>query len=95
MLGRRCSKNISCFKELSDEFENVIIYLGDFPLFQENFAIMGQFVSGCVLENIVYQSGLSASGSLKGVLRGRRYNRLGLYPRFTQNYRFGSATPEY
>ena len=40
---------------LPDEFENVIIYLGDFYLFQENFGIMGQFTSGSRFEDKVYQ----------------------------------------
>ena len=56
----------------TDEFENVIIHLGDF---QENFGIMGQFVSGSGFEDIVHQAGLCASGSLKGALRGKHYNR--------------------
>ena len=36
---------------------------------------MGQFVSGSGFEDIVHQAGLCSSGSLKGVLRGRHYNR--------------------
>ena len=38
-----------------DEFENVIIYLGDFHLFQENVGIMEQFVSGSGFEDEVYR----------------------------------------
>ena len=43
-----------------DEFENDIIHLGDLHLFQENFGIMGQFVSGSGFEDIVHQASLCA-----------------------------------
>lgn len=58
-----------------EEYKNVIIHIGDFHLMQENFGIMGQLISNSGFEDIVFQAGLCASGSLNGVLRGKHYNR--------------------
>ena len=56
-------------------FDNVIIHLGDFHFMKEIFSVLGMLVKGSGFEDIVFQSNLSSSGSLNGVLSGSHYNR--------------------
>ena len=56
-------------------FSNVIIHLGDFHLMKEIFQILGMLIEGSGFEEIVFQSGLSTSGSLNSILSGSHYNR--------------------
>lgn len=58
-----------------NEFKNVIIHLGDMHAFMENFAVVGKFVDGSGFEEIVFQSGQAQSGTIRGVLSGKHYNR--------------------
>ena len=43
------------------QFINVIIHLGGFHLFQENFEIVGKLISGSGFEDVVFQAKLCAS----------------------------------
>ena len=56
-------------------FDNIIIHLGDFHFMKEIFSVLGMLVKGSGFEDIVFQSNLSSSGSLNGVLNGSCYNR--------------------
>ena len=58
-----------------DEFNNVLIHLGDFHAMMEFFSTIGKFVAGSGFEEVVYQAGLCTSGGIKGVLSGKHYNR--------------------
>lgn len=50
--------------------------MGDLHWFQKNFGIISQLIAGSGFEDIhvVFQSGLCASGSLRGVMSGKHYN---------------------
>ena len=54
-----------------EEFEKVLTHLGDFNGMMEFFSIIGKIVQGRNYEEIVYQSGLCASGGIKSVLSGK------------------------
>ena len=54
---------------------NVIIHLGDFHFMKEVFAVPGMLIEGSGFENIAFQSGISTTGSLNGVIAGTHYNR--------------------
>ena len=41
-----------------DEFNNVLIHLGDFHAMMEFFSTTGKFVAGSGFEEVVYQAGL-------------------------------------
>ena len=56
-------------------FGNVIIHLGDFHFMKEIFLILGILTEGSGFEEIVFQSGLSTSGSLNSIISGSHYNR--------------------
>ena len=56
-------------------FDNVIVHLGDFHFMKEIFVVLGKLVKGSGFEDIVFQSNLSSSGSLNGVINGSHYNR--------------------
>ena len=56
-------------------FKNIVIHLGDFHYMKEVFCILGKVISGSGFEDVVFQSGLCSSGSLKGVVSGSHYNR--------------------
>lgn len=58
-----------------EEFHNVIIHLGDMHAIMEFFGTIGKFISGSGFEEVVYQAGLCTSGTIKGVLCGKHYNR--------------------
>ena len=69
---------INCFKLIwnySTVFDNVIVHLGDFHFMKEIFTVLGKLVKGSGFEEVVFQSNLSTSGSLNGVLSGSRHNR--------------------
>ena len=72
-----CGAAVNAFKlvwNYPDIFDNVVIQLGDFHLMKEIFSILGLLIKGSGFEEIVFQSGLSTSGSLNGVLAGSHYN---------------------
>ena len=56
-------------------FSNVIIHLGDFHFMKEAFAVLGMLIEGSGFEDIAFQSGISTTGSLNGVIAGTHYNR--------------------
>ena len=69
---------INCFKLIwnySTVFDNVIVHLGDFHFMKEIFTVLGKLVKGSGFEEVVFQSSLTTSGSLNGVLSGSHYNR--------------------
>ena len=51
-----------------DEFNNVIVHLGDFHAMMEFFGNIGKFVARSGFEDIVYQSNLSTSGGIARVI---------------------------
>ena len=57
------------------EFKDVIVHLGDFHAMQELFCIIVKIVSSSGFEDVLYQADLCTSGSIKGVLAGKHYNR--------------------
>ena len=57
------------------EFKRVLIHLVDFHGMLELFSIIGKVVQGSGFEYIVYQAGLCTSGSINGIIAGKRYNR--------------------
>ena len=56
-------------------FSNVIIHLGDIHFMKEAFAVLGMLIEGSGFEDIAFQSGISTTGSLNGVIAGKHYNR--------------------
>ena len=42
---------------------------------KETFAVLGMLIEGCGFEDIAFQSGISTTGSLNGVIAGTHYNR--------------------
>ena len=42
---------------------------------KESFSIIGMLIQGSGFEDIIFQSGMSSTGSLNGVLSGSHYNR--------------------
>ena len=58
-----------------ERFKNVVIHLGDFHFMKEVFGVLGKVISGSGFEDVIFQSGLCSSGSLKGVVSGSHYNR--------------------
>ena len=51
-------------------FSNVIIHTGDFHFMKEVFAALGMLIEGSGFEDIAFQSGISTTGSLNGVIAG-------------------------
>ena len=58
-----------------ERFKNVVIHLGDFHFMKEVFGVLGKVISGSGFEDVIFQSGLCSSGSLRGVVSGSHYNR--------------------
>ena len=56
-------------------FSTVIIHLGDFHFMKEAFTVLGMLTEGSGFEDIAFQSGISTTGSLNGVIAGTHYNR--------------------
>ena len=56
-------------------FSNIFIHVGDFHFMKESFSIIGMLIQGSGFEDIIFQSGMSSTGSLNGVLSGSHYNR--------------------
>ena len=57
-----------------DEFEDVIIHLGDFHAFMHFFSNCGKFVTNSGFGEIVYQARMCLVGGIKPVLSGKSYN---------------------
>ena len=49
--------------------------MGDFHAVMAFFGVIGCFVSGSGLKDILFQAGLCSSGSIAGLLSGKHYNR--------------------
>ena len=58
-----------------DEFNNVLIHLGDFHVMMEFFSTIRKFVAGSGFEEVVYRAGLYTSGGIKCVFSCKHYNR--------------------
>ena len=58
-----------------DQWNDIIIHLGDFHAFIAFFGSIEKFVTGSGLEEIVYEAGLCTSGSMNGLLSEKHYNR--------------------
>jgi hypothetical protein len=58
-----------------DTWSDIIVHLGDFHAMMAFFGVIGSFVSGSGFEEIVFQAGLCSSGSFKGIISGKHYNR--------------------
>eukprot|EP00794_Sanderia_malayensis_P010438 gene10438-biopygen7613 len=58
-----------------EQFDNVLIHLGDFHFMKENFAVIGKITSGSGIEDVIFQANVCSSSSLNGVLCGNHYNR--------------------
>ena len=58
-----------------DEFNNVLIHLGDFHAMMKFFSTIGKFVAGSGFEEVVYQAGFCTSVGIKGVFSGKHSNR--------------------
>ena len=56
-------------------FCNVIIHLGEFHIMKEAFAVLRMLIEGSGFEDIAFQSGISKTGSLNGVIAGTHYDR--------------------
>ena len=56
-------------------FSNVNSHLGDFHLMKKIFQILGMLIESLGFEEIVFQLGLSISGSLNSILYGSHYDR--------------------
>ena len=59
----------------ADEFKTVLIHLGDLHGFMEFFGMIGKLASGSGFEDTIYQADLCTTGSVKGILSGKHYNR--------------------
>ena len=57
-----------------DQWNDIIIHLGDFHAFIPFFGSIEKFVTGSGLE-IVYKAGLCTSESMNGLLSEKHYNR--------------------
>ena len=55
-------------------WSNIIIHLGDFHA-MTFFAVIGNFLNGSGFEEVIFQTDLCSSGSIKGVISGKQYNR--------------------
>ena len=58
----------------SDEFEDIIIHLGNFHAFMDFFSNGGKFVTNSGSEEIAYQVIMCSVGGIKLVLQGKSYN---------------------
>ena len=58
-----------------DTWSDIIVHLGDFHAMMAFFGVIGSFVSGSGFEEILFQAGLCSSGSIKGIISGKHYNR--------------------
>ena len=56
-------------------WSDIIVHLGDFHAMMAFFGIIGAFVAGSGFEGILFQAGLCSSGSIKGLMSGKHYNR--------------------
>ena len=59
----------------AEEFKKVLIHLGDLHGFMEFFGMVGKLVGSSGFEDTIYQADLCTTGSVKGVLSGKHYNR--------------------
>ena len=55
-------------------FTNIFIHLGDFHFMKESFSITGMLIQRSGFEDIIFQSCMSSTGLLNGVLSGSHYN---------------------
>lgn len=55
-------------------WSDTIIHLGDFHAIMAFFRIIGSFIKGSGFEEIIFQLGFCASGSIKSLISGKQYN---------------------
>ena len=51
------------------------MHLGDLHVFMEFFGMIGKLVSGSGFEDTIYQADLCTTGSVKGIISGKHYNK--------------------
>ena len=51
------------------------MHLGDFHAMMTFFGVIGAYVAGSGFKEILFQAGLCCSGSIKGLISVKRYNR--------------------
>ena len=56
-------------------WSDIVIHLGDFHAMMAYFGVMGLYVSGSGFEEVLFQADLCSSGSIRGVISGKHYNR--------------------
>ena len=61
-----------------ESFSNIIIHLGDFHATMEFFSLIGKIVEGSGFEEVIFQAGICASGSLRGIMTGKHYIQQGM-----------------
>ena len=56
-------------------WSDIVIQLGDFHAMMAYFGVIGLYVSGSGFEEVLFQADLCSSGSIRGVISGKHYNR--------------------
>lgn len=56
-------------------WSDIVIHLGDFHAMMAYFGVIGLYVSGSGFEEVLFQADLCSSGSIRGVISGKHYNR--------------------
>ena len=56
-------------------WSDIVIHLGDFHAMMAYFGVIGLYVSGSGFEEVLLQADLCGSGSIRGVISGKHYNR--------------------
>ena len=56
-------------------WSDIIIHLGDFHAMMMFFSVIGDYLKGSGFEEMVFQGKLCTPGSIKGVMKGKHYNR--------------------
>ena len=51
-----------------DKFSKIALHLGDFNFMKDVFIMLGTLVNGSGFEDVIFQAGVSSTGSLNGVL---------------------------
>ena len=57
------------------KYDNVSVHLGAFHILLSYFGALGKSMRGTGIEDILIESGVCASGSIDGVLKGKQFNR--------------------
>ena len=73
--GGAASKFYHVIWNNAEEFKTLFYTYETFKDCKKFFCVIGKISQGSGFEELVYESGLSTSGGLKGVLSGKHYNR--------------------